>query len=315
MTDGCDRPGEIPALLHAMWSKKPKLRQQAYDALMSHLVHQGSRYDASAAAVPFLIDVVADPEAPDRYAACQVLRAVAIGDQEYWLTERPDVAAVRHEVARKAALSREELERERAAWVAAAPDEQVRRDRELTSIYNDVETDREAERWNMEAYDAVRAGVPAYVSALESDHPGTRLYASHLLAWFPEERDAVVPALIRVICDDDQAVVAATACVAAGLCGAPGDTALIEALSTRRSASENRAERWAAVIGLAEVTRQPDGGVPSGASFVDLTEPQRAAVRALENSAEWDGDAMFSMLLGKYNLPGEHAAMRRWIRS
>lgn len=389
MTDGCDSPQEIPELLSAVWSPDPAMRRWAYESLVHHLVHQGSRFDASVAAVPFLIDVVADPVAPDRYLACSLLRVVALGDELYWLTELPEPGRSRAEVARLAGLSREELEQERAAWVVAA-DEGERRAREMTAIMFDVEVDREGERWNMEAYDAVRAGVPTYVAALTSADPALRLWAAYLLAWFPEEQGTIVPALIQVIRADQEPVVAATACVAAGLCGAPGDAALIDALSTRRG-SGSRGERWSAVLGLARVVLRPDralldelfeclfgavaqvpdwpfldgdmasvaaltvarlgedtaterveilaswlgqnsasvdpymavealleaafpdGGVAAGAAFGDLSEAQRAAVSALDRPVVWGEGAMVSMLLGEYGLPGDAAALRRWM--
>jgi hypothetical protein len=181
MADGSDAPAEVHGLLRAVWSSDPDVRQQAYESLADHLVHQGSRYETSSAMVPFLIDVVADRRAPDRYLACSLLRVVAIGDQSYWLTEWPDPARQREEVARQAHLSRADLERARAEWVAAAPTEKIRRSREWTAVMNDVESDRDAERWNLEAYDAVRAGVPVYVAALTSKDPALRLWASHLL--------------------------------------------------------------------------------------------------------------------------------------
>ncbi|MEV0392936.1 hypothetical protein [Polymorphospora rubra] len=126
----------------------------------------------------------------------------------------------------------QELKQEQAVWVAAATDEAERQAREWNTLYLDVEADRRTARWDMEAYDAVRRGVPVYVAALDADDPAVRLYAAHLLAWFPEESDVVVPALTLLIAEEWDPIVASTACVAAGLCGATdSDTALVEAVS------------------------------------------------------------------------------------
>nr|MDT0663482.1 hypothetical protein [Micromonospora sp. DSM 115978] len=220
--------GDLPEFLLAVWSEDAGTRRRAYETLARRLVHQGSRFDASAVAAGFLVEVVADPEAPDRFAACQVLRMIAIGDESYWLTESPEIAAVRRRVARRAAMTLQELGQEWSMWVAAAGDERVRRAREWTVHYMDVEAD-----------------------------PAVRLHAAHLLAWFPEERDQVVPALTRLSNEDPEPIVASTACVAAGLCGATEtDTDLVEALSRRRAGS-SRAERWSAVLGLACLTTRP----------------------------------------------------------
>ncbi|WBB96723.1 MULTISPECIES: HEAT repeat domain-containing protein [unclassified Solwaraspora] len=200
---------------------------------------------------------------------------IAIGDESYWLTESPDIAAVRREVDRQAAMTLAELEHEQSMWVAAAVDGEERRARESTVRYRDVEADRCAARWDLEAYDAVRSGVAVYVAALRSPEPAVRLHAAHLLAWFPEERDLIVPALTRVIAGDSDPVVAATACVAAGLCGATqADTGLVEALSRRR-AGPNRAERWSAVLGVARLTARPPRALVEElyACLLDATEP------------------------------------------
>ncbi|MDG4828129.1 HEAT repeat domain-containing protein [Solwaraspora sp. WMMD1047] len=248
--------GDLPQFLHAVWSENAGTRRKAYETLARRLVHQGSRFDASAVAAGFLVDVVADPQAPDRFAACQVLRMIAIGDEGYWLIESPDIAAIRRRVARQASMTLQELDRERSMWVAAAS-EGERRAREWTARYVDVEADRRTEQWDLAAYDAVRSGVAVYVAALRSANPAVRLHAAHLLAWFPEERDQLVPALTRLINEEPEPIVASTACVAAGLCGATeNDAELVEALSRRRAGS-SRVERWSAVLGSARLSTRP----------------------------------------------------------
>ncbi|MET8148409.1 hypothetical protein ACIBSW_32440 [Actinoplanes sp. NPDC049668] len=249
--------GEIPSALEAIRSADAPARRAAYKELADRLVSQGTRSAASVVAARLLIDIVADESAPDRFAACQVLAQIAIGDEEYWLTEVADIAAMRAEVARKAALTVDELEQEQAEWVAAAADEQEQRARRRRALFGDVEEDRNQLVIDLAAYDAVRAGVPVYLAALTDPHLAVRLYASHLLAWFPEESAQIIPALTRVIAGDPSPFVAATASVAAGLCAGQPDDALSGALTTRR-ATENLAERWSAVIGLTRVLARPD---------------------------------------------------------
>jgi hypothetical protein len=249
---------DVPAALHAAWSADADRRRHAYDLLVDRLTGQGTRTPAGAAAAPFLIDIVADPEAPDRFGACQVLRQIAIGDEQAWLVEQPDTAAERGEVARTATLTVADLRAEEAAWVAAAADKHERQARDWHARTSDVEADRRARRWNMEAYDAVRAGVPAYLAALAAADAGTRLYAAHLLAYFPEDRWTIVPALRRMIAGDPDPIAASVACVAAGLCAQGAeDRPLLAALAKRRDRSEHLAERWSAAIGLGRATNYP----------------------------------------------------------
>jgi hypothetical protein len=100
---------EVPGLLRAVWSRDFKTRNGAYRKLVDLLVHQGSSFEASPVAVPFLIDVVADDKAPDRFAACQVLTAIAIGDEASWLSRPHDLPAIRRDVERQASMTIEQL--------------------------------------------------------------------------------------------------------------------------------------------------------------------------------------------------------------
>ncbi|MFG2059598.1 hypothetical protein ACGFI9_36855 [Micromonospora sp. NPDC048930] len=383
---------EVPDLLGRLRLRDREARRSAYQGLLDLLVHQGSRYEASAVAAPFLVEIVADPKAPDRFAACQVLAAIAVGDESSWLIDRPDVAKARREVERRAHLTRAQLDQEQADWAAAGSTDHERRARARRNEFSDVEGDRDAARWQIAAYEAVRAGVPAYLAALASTETPVRLHAAHLLAWFPEERKSITPALARLIGAEPQPMVAATASVAAGLCGSVDDPELVNALSARRG-SDNRGERWSAVLGLARLvsrpdrplieelyaclfgavgpvpywpflhgdmatfaaltirdldaavapdraqilvdrlnapaddtdrylllraaldTAFPDGPVPDGTAFTELSADQRTAIAGLQRSGISDDGAMVSMLLSAYNLPDDQMAMTRWCDS
>jgi hypothetical protein len=230
----------VPAALHTLWSDDEFLRRSAYNFLARALAHQGERTPVSIAAVPFLIDVLADPAAGDRFGAAQLLRMIAIGEESYWLVEHPDGA------------------------------------------------DRTAgEQWNPDAYAAVRAYVPAFLAALATTDAVVRLHTAHLLAWFPEERDTVVPALARVIAYEpgEHAEVAAVAAVAAVLAGGTAaDTSLVQALDIRR-AGPVPTERWASAIGLTRLT-----GWPSRAVLEQLYECLLEADDPVPNWPYLDGD-------------------------
>ncbi|MFI7545700.1 hypothetical protein [Actinoplanes sp. NPDC049599] len=117
--------------------------------------------------------------------------------------------------------------------------------------------DRLTEGWNIEAYDAVRAGVPVYIEALSADDLGTRIYAAQLLAYFPEDAAAVIAALIPLI-GGENPVMASAAAVAAGICGrGPEDPAAAAAITARWERAKNLAERWATAIGLAQLLNHP----------------------------------------------------------
>jgi hypothetical protein len=250
-------PEDVPAAFHAIWSDDEDQRKLGYHNLSRRLGHGASASPASIAAVPFLIDVVADPHAPSRFAACQVLLQIAIGEEEITLNERPDFAYWRREAERKASLTVAELEAEQAAWIAAATDPAERRAREVAAFFRDVEEERETERVNAEAYDAVRGGVLVYLTALSADDLGTRMYAAQLLAYFPEDASSIVRALLPLITGRD-AIVASAAAVAAGICArGTEDPVAAAAITARWERAENRAERWATAIALAQLLNHP----------------------------------------------------------
>ncbi|MEV0392138.1 hypothetical protein [Polymorphospora rubra] len=83
LVDAYGAASDLPEFLHALRADAEAIRRGAYQVLVRRLVRQGSRFDASAAAAGPLIDLVADPQAPDRFAACQLLQAIAIGGERY----------------------------------------------------------------------------------------------------------------------------------------------------------------------------------------------------------------------------------------
>jgi hypothetical protein len=58
---------DVPALLRELLIPDPKVRGNALSALYSNVFHQGTRYPATAYVIPFLIEMCASVEVPDRY--------------------------------------------------------------------------------------------------------------------------------------------------------------------------------------------------------------------------------------------------------
>jgi hypothetical protein len=257
----CNPPVDVPQLLRQAWSPDGEVRRHAYSRLADVVGPHQEICEATAVVASVLIDIVADPGAPDRFAACQILTRIVAGDEVMELSGPTDWAELRSSVERKARMTKEELQDEMAAWVAAASTERERKGRERSASYADVELDRETERWAMYAYDTVRAAVPVYIAALRAPDPPTRLYAAHLLAWLREDRESIGPALKRLLDSESDPMVAAAACVAAGLCcGTDGGDGLIDHMRARRR-SADPVERWSAVLGLARLLPNPDRSI------------------------------------------------------
>ncbi|MDI1462610.1 hypothetical protein QEZ54_16680 [Catellatospora sp. KI3] len=72
---------DVPDQLRALRGPDPDRRGAALSRLSGSVYHQGTRWQASQAVVPFLVALVDDAGTPDRAAVLELLRKVAIGDR------------------------------------------------------------------------------------------------------------------------------------------------------------------------------------------------------------------------------------------
>ncbi|MFJ8435920.1 hypothetical protein ACIQ9P_31930 [Kitasatospora sp. NPDC094019] len=267
---------DVPALLRALGGPEETERRRALHALYGNIFHQGSRYPASAAAVPFLARLATEPGQGGRADVVRLLASLAIGYDEAHLPEGIGIARMRRERAEFAAQDPAAVLAEMDAWVAAAPDEGERRVREFRRSLFDVEQHLGSMDAELAAYDAVRAELSALSLLLEDEDAEVRATAAYLLAWFPEEADRTLPRLLALLDDavdraggvaglgDEQPEAAATASalVAAGLLGGP---ALVPRLRPFLGAA-GRLPRWAAAVALARLGTLDGtpGGAPAG---------------------------------------------------
>ncbi|MFI6227267.1 HEAT repeat domain-containing protein [Micromonospora echinospora] len=182
--------GDVPDQLRALCSPDQTEREGAFGDLYSNIFHQGSRYEASAYAVPFLLDMVADPATPDRELVLYLLTCLAMGYDESWLPDGFPVAEYR----RVSEGGRELL--------AAKPPSSEENDDPEALYLRALDTDdqnRLYAYYELATYDAVRAGVPMLRTLLAHPDPGLRAGAAYALAWFPEEAAGSLPALREAV--------------------------------------------------------------------------------------------------------------------
>ncbi|BDG04388.1 hypothetical protein [Anaeromyxobacter oryzae] len=140
---------DVPGLLRAIAAGDATARRAALEALHETIWHQGTVYEATAAAVPFLLELAARPGAPDRDAVTVLLGLVAQG-QSYHAVHAP---SRRDEVARELGWVRAARAAVREGVAAAVallrdPDAAVRRAAAylLSCLPEDVERSRPALR-------------------------------------------------------------------------------------------------------------------------------------------------------------------------
>lgn len=292
---------DVPGQIRDLTSSDEEVRSRALWDLYGNIFHQGSRYEASAYAVPFLLDLASDAQTPDRAAVVGLLTSIAIGYDEAWLPEGFPVEAFRTR-----AHGGEELLR--ASPPIGTGEGEVRYRFEYWSSLGPEAESRIYAYIELAAYDAVRAGVPRLAAMV--NEPGSdalRIAASYALAWFPEDGPVSEPALRRAASDPAPAV-AATALVALGLVNADAAALAEAALDDPRDVV-----RWAAAIALARL-RGPaagpravaelltwsggDAGQYDDIPFLDGDLAGYAALALRQLGAESD-DAAFEALLSR----------------
>jgi hypothetical protein len=133
---------DVPQQIRDLRSNEKEKRARASWELFGDIFHQGSRFEASAYAVPFLVQVAVAPDTQDREVVVALIGALAVGYDEAWLPGGVDIDAWRSDVAA--------LDGEEAEW----------------------------EAWVLNAYDAVRESLPAMRPLLEDANATVSMWAA-----------------------------------------------------------------------------------------------------------------------------------------
>lgn len=212
------RADDVPGHLRALQTGTGEGRHAPGARLANHIVHQGTRSQAAAYTVPFLVRMALDPRTADRHGCVRLLTAIAIGLDNNCL---PNGYDPREDRAYLAELRGEADDW--ARWIAEAADDEQRGQREESCAQALI--DAEAV---VRSYDAVREALPALATLLTSGSPELRAETANLLAWFPESVATSVPLLKAFVADEVSPGAAATGVVALGLLGDAATVPFIE---------------------------------------------------------------------------------------
>ncbi|HEX8862534.1 MAG TPA: HEAT repeat domain-containing protein [Actinomycetes bacterium] len=216
---------DVPQWLRALRSPDPEVRQWAREYW--NIVHQGTRYAATAPAVPFLVELTLAADTPARHWLVWLLTYAAIG---YDTASLPD------------------------GIVEATLDQLARTTLTPNPERDDPGTDYPG--WALAAYQAVQAAVPSLLGLLDHDDVRLRRATAHLLAWFPHWAPASLPLLRARLGAEPDSDAKATMVVAVGLlAGGRGETSdrpRLEALL----GDADVVVRWAAAVALARLFPQ-----------------------------------------------------------
>lgn len=246
---------DVPALLRSLASADAETRSQARYELYGNIFHQGTRYEASAYAVPFLVELALEPSVPERPEIVVLLTDLAIGYPYDYMVSPFPVAELRSAVGGFDAAWRAEASARYLAWV---------QDVETRQPPNEVERTIANALDELRVYEAVRDAVPRLVTLLADADDELVGAVAHALAWFPEQASLTVPALTEIAADETQGPgVRATALLAAGM--AARDAGPLADLLAPLINDDDEDLRWAAA-GTWALTAGPD--TPDAANSV-----------------------------------------------
>ncbi|MET7751146.1 hypothetical protein [Micromonospora sp. NPDC005367] len=250
---------DVPGLIRDLRSSDAEVRSAAMYELYGNIYHQGTRYEATAYAVPFLLELLADPTTPARHEIIQLLSCLAVGYPPYDIPAsgfpiaeiRDDVAQVPEETWRRWSQAMKD-------WYEAVSTGQ-RQPFPLTKPEGRLIERRHV----LAAYDAVRAGVPLLLTCLTDADAEVVGEAIHALAWFSEEMTSIRPRLLEIASDDKRPTqIVGGALLALGLVGG-ALTPPVADLLDRNLAGTDPDLRWAAAVAWAQLAREevPDSAI------------------------------------------------------
>ncbi len=212
---------DVPGLLRALASPDEKPRAQALDELYGNIYHQGTVYQATSFAVPFLIELAAEREVQGRHQILALLSAIANGHSYHDVHQHVNFLKEKAQTKEWQDAIRMEL-----AWV-----ENARK--------------------------AVRAGTSTYIGLLGDDLAPVRAAAAYILANFLGEAPEIEASLRERLEVEPEPLPRHSMIRALGA-SSPPETAVTRAALLRGFlASEKHAfTRLAAAMALAVVDRE-----------------------------------------------------------
>lgn len=172
---------EIPVALRNLLSDDAALHRVAFGTLHTELTHQGSIYEASVYVAPFLLELLALPDMPDKLSLVGLL--ANLGSKNAYLGDSFQELAMRLLFKDMAQAGRGE-----------SPDLQKRRSEYRMAVEK--------------THQVVREGLPLILSLLTDDDPAMRMSVAYLLTFFPEDASWVSPIVVAQLSkEEDECVI------------------------------------------------------------------------------------------------------------
>ena len=170
------RSNEIPAAIRGLVSDDAAVRQEAFGTLWSNLEHQGSVYEASALAVPFLLEILARPQSRDKLPLVHLLACLGSKGAHLGADFQPlETRLLLHSLNEEPPIPREAMDNFRT--------------------------------WTEETHQAVREGLSLFLPLLADPDPAMRMEIAFLLSNFKEDHAWLSPlVMIQLREETDESV-------------------------------------------------------------------------------------------------------------
>ncbi len=208
---------DIPELIRALTSPDDEVRRRACYDLTNNLAHQGTRWEASHFAVPFLCELVKDTSTPDRSSVMTCMFRITLGDN--WLDD-----STLPYPSRRFDPVQSMIAAEYHHITATMYDTE---DKQLGD--NAAMLDKLALIWERDAYIAMSNYAHELLTLGMDNDPAVARYAISSIPWFPDIHRDALPVLIRLLSTHPSIETRSTAALTAGLLHVP-DHDLIETI-------------------------------------------------------------------------------------
>ncbi|MCB9642215.1 MAG: HEAT repeat domain-containing protein [Myxococcales bacterium] len=174
LTHAYGEASDVPALLRDLASTDEKVCTHALEALYANIFHQGTRYQATPYAIPFLYELLDSPQTHNKTFLVRYLVHLALGYDEAYLPQGVEPRSFREDLLFEESSMTPE-DREECADFGVGP------------------------RVLINCYDAVLRGVSALIRLTQQEDEDVRHAAVFALAWFPEAAKESVFAIRRAL--------------------------------------------------------------------------------------------------------------------
>ncbi len=166
---------DVPILIRSLASMDEEERKEALWELYGNIFHQGTRYEATSYAIPFIFELIRDPNVPEKAILIKFTVDLALGYPEAFLPKGPNVDdwAINPEEL-KAEAETEGLEDVNIDWLKHVDD-------------------------FINSYKAVLKEVQTYYDLLDNKDPTIKTMAIFGVAWFREAASDSIPKIRNLI--------------------------------------------------------------------------------------------------------------------